>query len=269
MRPQDVVIGLERNVSDRARLEEQEHQFELEKPEAYDEAVAESRHELRAHHDAIMAAVLAIIEKRDIVLDKLDISEQEQSALEALRTAFSGKDRRHAKFVFAEQRRELLEQALAALQPALALDISHTSELKLSYDRIVEEVTELRERLEGLEDAQDDERMHELQVSKEEPKDEDDSTDTAEDSEAAPKPSTVWQPGEADAGPAVSAAPKPSTVWQPGEADPGPTAGAAPKPSTVWQPGEDATPAASERSQGGMLSRISRALGLGGKNEGG
>lgn len=281
MRPQDVVVGLERNVSERGRLEEQEHQFELERPEAYDEAVAESRLDLRAHHDAIMGAVLAIIERRELSLDELELSEQERSALEALRTAFDGKDPRYAEFVYAEQRRELLEQALAALQPALALDLSHASELRLTYDRIVEEVTELRERLEQLEDAQDDERLHETQVRKDAPKDEDDVPDEVEGAEGAAKPSTVWQPGEPDAGTAASPASKPSSVWRPGEpdAEAGLAASAAPRPSSVWQPDEpgaqdapsaqDASdspgaPAGAERPQGrGMLSRLSRALGLG------
>lgn len=294
MRPQDVVVGLERNVSERGRLEEQEQQFELERPEAYDEAVAESRLDLRAHHDAIMGAVLAIIERREVSLDELELSEQEQSALEALRTAFDGKDPRYAEFVYAEQRRELLEQALAALQPALALDLSHASELRLTYDRIVEEVTELRERLEQLEDAQDDERLHETQVRKDAPKDEDDVPDEVEGAEGAAKPSTVWQPGEAGApgapgapgaqdaaATAASPATKPSSVWQPGEPDAQASlaATAVPRPSSVWQPDEAGapgapsapsaqdspdSPAGAERPQGrGMLSRLSRALGLG------
>ncbi|HRC57793.1 MAG TPA: hypothetical protein PKU97_17780, partial [Kofleriaceae bacterium] len=180
MRPEHVVAGLERNVPERGLLQQHEEEFEHGAAETYDEAVAHSDLAHRAHHDDIIAAVSAIAEHRPLDLDVLSLGEQERSALEALRAAFEGRDS-HNAFVYAEHRREMLEQALAALQPTLALDVSRIPELHDNYERIIAEVTELRAHLEQLEDAQDDEHMHVAVQKKDEPKDGDDGDDDGDE----------------------------------------------------------------------------------------
>ena len=260
MRPEDFAPGLERNLPDRARLQQHEEEFEREQAESYDEAVAEQLGS-RAHHDDILAVIRAIVEHQPLELETLQLAEQERSALDALRTAFEGRDARYNGFVFAEQRRELLEQALAALQPVLAMDISRIPELHENYDRIVAEVTELRERLVNLEDAQDDERVHAVESKKEEPKDGDDGDkgdgdkgdkgdgELADDVEAAPKPSTVWDDPLAPAAPAGAASAAASADAASAASSAGPAA-------------------AADAPRAGVLSRLGRALGLGGKGPG-
>lgn len=171
MRPEEFVLGLERSEHERGFLEEREEEFEKGDAKPYDEQVAENRISARSHHDDVLAVVKAIFEERTEsmpALDELELSVQEKSALAALQTAYTGRETRYNTFVYAEQRRELLEQALAALQPMLALDVSASAELRDTYERMVEQVTELRENLLNLEDSQDDEVLMREALKKEE-----------------------------------------------------------------------------------------------------
>ncbi len=276
MRPEDFAHGLERKLPDRALLQQHEDEFARDKAESYDEAVAEVQAS-RQHHDDILAAVRAIVEHHPLELDQLLLSEQERSALEALRTAFEGKDARYNSFVYAELRRELLEHALAALQAALALDISRSAELHENYERIVSEVADLRERLANLEDAQDDERLHVAEEHKVEPKDDDDgANDGADDGaddgdQAAPKPSQIWDdPAKVPPEPASAQAPSPSQIWDdPAKVPPEPVSVQAPSPSQVWDgPSQEGAPTSETDERRGLLSRLGRAIGLGGKPSG-
>jgi hypothetical protein len=102
------------------------------------------------HASVVAAAMQRILEREHIVIDVLGLDRREQRALEALKTAVEGRDQDIHAFVFAEDRRALLEQALAVLQPNLARlggELLHT---------LVKEVAELRHRLDTLEDAQEE-----------------------------------------------------------------------------------------------------------------
>ena len=82
---------------------------------------------------------------------------REALALEALQSAVTGRDRSMNTFMFAEDRKSLLEQALSVLQQNLTRGDSETlSALHAKYDELTENVANLREELLGLEDAQDD-----------------------------------------------------------------------------------------------------------------
>jgi hypothetical protein len=206
MRPEEFVIGLERSEHERGILEEHEEEFEQGDAKPYDEQVAENRIEDRSHHGDVLAVVKAIFEERTAsmpALDQLELSVQERSALDALRTAYGGREGRYNTFVYAEQRRELLEQALSALQPILALDVSASAELRENYERMVEQVTELRERLVNLEDSQDDEMLQRESLKKtEESGAEDDDEGDEDDADAEPVLRDV--PSTLSSGPAVA-----------------------------------------------------------------
>ncbi len=182
MRQEDFVVGLERRNHERGLLEENQEEFEAGDAKSYDEQVAESQIADRSHQDDVRIAVQSIFERRPLELDQLQLSKQEHSALEALRAAFNGKDARYNTFLYAEHRREMLEQALAALQPIFALDVSMSSEMQEEYAALVEQVTQLRIHLLSLEDSQDDELLQRESLKKsEEEGDKDDDGDGDKD----------------------------------------------------------------------------------------
>jgi len=114
------------------------------------EAVPELRpEEIEAQQHVALDAMRAILERRHVVVNDLGLPQKELRALEALQAAVSGKSGELAQFVFASDRRDLLEQALAVLQPK-ALD-----EQSKPYLDLVARVGSLRHDLKELEDAQD------------------------------------------------------------------------------------------------------------------
>jgi hypothetical protein len=114
------------------------------------EVVPELRpEEVEAQTSVALDAMRAILERRHLVINDLGLPQKELRALEALQAAVSGKDAHLAQFVFASDRRDLLEQALAVLQPR-ALD-----EQSRPYLELVQRVGALRHDLKQLEDAQD------------------------------------------------------------------------------------------------------------------
>lgn len=295
MRPEEFVLGLERSVHERGFLEEREEEFEKGDAKPYDEQVAENRISARSHHDDVLAVVQAIFEERTEsmpVLDDLELSVQEKSALQALQTAFTGRETRYNTFVYAEQRRELLEQALAALQPMLALDVSASAELRETYERMVEQVTELRENLLNLEDSQDDEVLIREALKREEQESDDaDQGDGDRDADAdavagekageqlgekksalfdgPAAPDKVAARSTLSEGPPVAElAPEKSSLFD-GPAVPDKTSAQ----SSLGDPSDgEAGGGKSEAGggKGGVLSRIGRALGLGkGEPDGG
>lgn len=275
MRPEEDVVGFERAERQRGLLEQYQDEFEEGEARVYDEQVAEVRISDREHHDDVLTAMKSILEGRPLDLEELHLSEQEQSALAAMRAAFTGKDARYNKFMFAEQRRELLEQALAALQPMLALDVSREPELRENYDLLVEEITELREHLVSLEDAQDEEILLHHGAGKEEESEQDggDKGDDDQD-DGEPKSSALFD------GPEVPPLRTPPSTLSDGPAAPsvggkksalsdGPEVERKAAKSTVLD--EDAGGSAGDKGDGkaGVLSRIGRALGLGKSDDSG
>jgi hypothetical protein len=280
MRPEEIVIGLERSEHERGILQEHVEDFEQGDAKPYDEQVAEHRIDDRSHHGDVLAMVKAIFEDRTEsmpALDALQLSAQERSALDALGTAYGGREGRYNTFVYAEQRRELLEQALSALQPILTLDVSASAELRENYERMVEQVTELRERLVNLEDSQDDEMVQRETIKKTEEgsADEDDKDDKG-DSTSALEPAPGDQPSTLFDGPAApeKTAAKSSlsdgpAVVQPGQRSTLLDEESSGTRSSAAAASGDASAAGGDPSKGGMLSRLGRALGIGGKNDGG
>ena len=114
------------------------------------EAIPELRpEEIATHENVALDAMRAILERRHVIVNDLGLPQKELRALAALQAAVSGKSGELSQFVFASDRRDLLEQALAVLQPR-ALD-----ERSAPYLELVARVGSLRHDLKELEDAQD------------------------------------------------------------------------------------------------------------------
>ena len=124
----------------------------------------------REHSGAVIAAMRHILEGRNIVINDLELSQRELKALEALKTAKTGKSGDLDKFVYAEDRRTLLEQALAVLQPDL---VGLEGEV---FDELIKEVSDLRTNLDEREEAQE-EVSHQVEVEKTSETDTDDKDD--------------------------------------------------------------------------------------------
>lgn len=148
-------------------------------------------------HDALLDVMRAILDDQKINLNELGLSQREMRALEAMQVAVTGKSADTHQFVYAEDRRTMLEQALAVLQPDL---ISHEPEvvaqLQNELTALTEKVTELRETLLNLEDGQDDV----IGMVPEEKKAEDaDSEDKPDDADGDKKESTLYGPERKEA----------------------------------------------------------------------
>lgn len=115
----------------------------------------------------VTSAMRAILEGDELSIDALDVEPRHRTALSALRTAVEGTDPQLARFVYAEDRRQLLEQALAVLQPELANLDTRSDE----FHALLHDVAELREDLDELEDAEDEieefHRAHKVEAASE------------------------------------------------------------------------------------------------------
>ena len=120
-----------------------------------------------AEHEAIAGAAIAsrgqllgtirlILERGEVALSSLRLPALEARALAALQTAVSGRGER-GEFVFAEDRRDLLERALAVLQPSLSrVDDLNAQALGAQIADLSAQVADLRGQLSSLADAQDE-----------------------------------------------------------------------------------------------------------------
>jgi len=100
--------------------------------------------------NALLAAMREILEHRHIVVNDLALPQRELRALEALQAAVTGKDGELSQFIYASDRRDLLEQALAVLQPGVMADVTRP------FQDLIQRVGTLRHDLKDLEDAQDE-----------------------------------------------------------------------------------------------------------------
>ncbi len=108
------------------------------------------------HRSTLFEALRLVLAGEEVRVDMLYLPQRETRALEALQAAVTGRDS-VGEFVFAEDRRALLEQALAVLQQNVTYgEPEQLAELHAKFDELTEQVGELRERLVNLEDAQDD-----------------------------------------------------------------------------------------------------------------
>lgn len=103
-----------------------------------------------ASESVVVATMRAIFERRNVVINDIQLPQRELRALEALQAAVTGRDEKLSQFVYARDRRHLLERALAVLQPGLI------QEAAPPMKDIVEHVGHLRVDLKGLDDAQDE-----------------------------------------------------------------------------------------------------------------
>ena len=107
--------------------------------------------------EPLLAAIQTIFEDRYLDVVELRLPQREERALEALQAAVHGRTPNLDQFVLAADRRSLLEQALAVLQP----NLTHGSQQQIAamsdeLQHISRHVGALRESLMILEDGQDD-----------------------------------------------------------------------------------------------------------------
>lgn len=192
---------LERSLqSEREQIESQEREHE-ELPLAGGEQI----HDVELQHRSrLFDALRLIVAGEQLTVSLLGLPQREALALEALQTAVNGRDVHGDQFVFAEDRKTLLEQALAVLQQNLTYgDAAELAELHGRYDELVERIGEIREQLTNLEDAQDDLFDEKRQYLEEVADDEqDDDADKPADTTSEPadeviheaRPSTLGEP---------------------------------------------------------------------------
>ena len=101
----------------------------------------------------VVGAMRKILEGEHIVINDLKLPQRELKALEALKTAKTGREGQLDKFVYAEDRRALLEQALAVFQPDI---VSLEKEAGQPFEELMKDVSDLREKLNVLEDAEEE-----------------------------------------------------------------------------------------------------------------
>src|SRR5205085_856871 len=104
----------------------------------------------------LLDALQLLLAGEEVNIALLYLPQRETHALEALQAAVTGSDTM-GEFVFAEDRRSLLEQSLAVLQQNLTYgDPAQISALQNKFDGLVGQVGDLRARLVNLEDAQEE-----------------------------------------------------------------------------------------------------------------
>jgi hypothetical protein len=188
------VDGREIDRDQRLRESELETADEEEVPERIEDEARDLRGADRTH---LLDAVRAIVERRTLVVNDLALPKHEKRALEALKAAVDGRDAQLNQFVYAADRREMLEQALAVLQPSFVYDHHGLAD-------VIHRVGELRGRLSSLGDAQDElmDANKDVGITKADG----DKDDKPEPTEGEEQPSTL------STGPEVKIAAKPPSM---------------------------------------------------------
>ena len=142
---------------DLERETERQRDSELEKEDEQELPELNSVNDRDAEHRGqVITAMRMILDGDHVVVDQLELPARELKALEALKSAVDGKDVKLSQFVYATDRKNLLEQALAVLQPNFVTGDSEHVQLLGSYSDLVEKVADLRNGLVELADSQDD-----------------------------------------------------------------------------------------------------------------
>ncbi len=115
-----------------------------------------TQHEDKDHRGLVLGAMRAILEGQKVVVALLELPQRELIALEALQSAAQAKDSHLGQFVYATDRRDLLEQALGVLQPSLLTGEFDLAELGGDFEVVTKRVAALRTTLLQKEDAQDE-----------------------------------------------------------------------------------------------------------------
>jgi hypothetical protein len=232
------------------QLEDETHEHDKELPVLAGPEVIDAELSYRTR---MFDALQAILAGENLSIPMLYLPQREALALEALQSAVTGRDRSMNTFMFAEDRKSLLEQALSVLQQNLTRGDSETlSVLHAKYDDLTENVANLREELVGLEDAQDDlieQKQREEEIAS-------GDTPETEDGDAAsagfiasalaevdgfrstlvgPELPELQKPGSTLDGPEVTPSAKPTTLAGPDLPAP------APRASLLDAPGPEAT----------------------------
>jgi hypothetical protein len=122
------------------------------------EPVTEALHDAALEHRGkLLGAIRMILDRQRIAVGEFHMPQRESLALEALQVAVQGKSSDLDQFVYASDRRDLLERALGVLQPNLTRADERTArELHVQFADLSERVAELRHELTELEDSQDE-----------------------------------------------------------------------------------------------------------------
>lgn len=160
------------------------------------------------HRSRLFDALRLVLAGEEVNLTLLYLPQRETHALEALQAAVTGSDSM-GEFVFAEDRRGLLEQALAVLQQNLTYgEPSQLAELQSKFDSMTAQVGALRERLVDLEDAQEEiDEFH--NAAREKRGDADGDKDDKPDDKPAPDDGLAAFVSTLTDGPEIEQAPKP------------------------------------------------------------
>ena len=172
------------------RETERQRESELEKEDEEELPELQSSEDRDAEHRGqVINAMRLILEREHVVVDELKLPARELKALDALKAAVDGKDGKLSQFVYATDRKNLLEQALAILQPNFVSGDAQRTQVLGSYHDLIEKVADLRHGLVELADAQD-ELLHATDKTAMQKADGDkDDTDDADDDK--PKKSTL------------------------------------------------------------------------------
>jgi hypothetical protein len=205
----------------------------------------ETRDIERQRGTRLIDAMRQILAGDDLQISWLGLPTREAKALEGLKAAVTGRNEQNM-FVYAEDRRSLLEQALAVLQPNLTSGKeSELADMGQSMELLTRAVGSFRETLGALGDAQeeligDEKKAFEKAAA---PGDKDDKPKPPSDPDA-PRPATTLTGPEVkpeqkpastlSTGPEVKAAAKPASTLSTG-----PEVKAEPEaPSTLGDPAE-------------------------------
>jgi hypothetical protein len=191
-------LELERE-TERQRESELEKEDEEELPELTSTDDRESE-----HRSDVISAMRAILARDHVVVDELRLPARELRALSALQSAVEGKDGKLSQFVYATDRKNLLEQALAILQPNFVTGDERHAQLLGAHRDLIEKVADLRHGLTELSDAQDEllTTKTEATITKADGDKDDDDSDDAD----KPKKSSLSD------GPEAKPEPKKSTL---------------------------------------------------------
>ncbi len=198
------------------------------------------------HFVELTAVIEALLHGDELDVSALQVGDHERAAIAYLAAAISGRDQ--GRFVYAEDRLSMLNQALAVLQPVLAVGAMMGAPLRDSgaaerYHQLVADVGELRASLDGLTDAQEEVFAHPAAPPL--ARDEDDTPPDAGDAGAEPRPTTLVdgpevtpeaRPSTLVGGPEVTLEARPTTLVG------GPEVTLEARPSTLY---DEAAPAAS------------------------